>query len=342
MAVVRRPDPAPTSRVAEPPVDLQADNSRHERVAVREQLVAHRSRRRVRANRHLGALPAAARRALLVRLRERRTRHADDAARRAGRHCARGAHQARERRSQARLRDVSHQRGQLHHHARSRERGAHDRAVPPARRARLDRAQGHQAGVRPRAADVPARPLRARHVPALRHARSVRRLVRELRPDVFAARPQGRRVDALRHEARGARVRAPVPRARPVPRRAARVGAEARRRRARAQARRVVRRGPQGLGHLARPALLRLPHSGRARQVLLRVVRRADRLHGELPEPVPAREARLRRVLGRRQPARSSITSSARTFRISTRCSGRRCCRARAIGSRAACSCTAI
>ena len=99
--------------------------------------------------------------------------------------------------------------------------------------------------------------------------------------------------------------------------------------------------GAQGLGHLARRAVLRLPHSRRARQVLLRVVRRADRLHGELPEPVPARRHRLRRVLGRRRARTSSITSSARTSPTSTRCSGRRCSRAPATASRAACSCTA-
>ena len=40
---------------------------------------------------------------------------------------------------------------------------------------------------------------------------------------------------------------------------------------------------------------------GEQRQVLLRLVRRADRLHGELPEPVPPRRHRLRRVLGRRR-----------------------------------------
>ena len=51
----------------------------------------------------------------------------------------------------------------------------------------------HQASLRRRATDVPARPLRARHLPALQHGRPVRRLLRELRLDVLAARPQRRR-----------------------------------------------------------------------------------------------------------------------------------------------------
>ena len=58
--------------------------------------------------------------------------------------------------------------------------------------------------------------------------------------------------------------------------------------RGREQARRMVRRGPSRLGHLARRALLRLRDPGRARQVLLRLARRADRLHGELRELLQA------------------------------------------------------
>ena len=49
---------------------------------------------------------------------------------------------------------------------------------------------------------------------------------------------------------------------------------------------RMVRPGPERLGHLARRALLRLRDPGRARQVLLRLAGRADRLPRQLPEPV--------------------------------------------------------
>ncbi len=61
--------------------------------------------------------------------------------------------------------------------------------------------------------------------------------------DLFAARSQGRRLDAVGHEAVGARVRAFVLEAQQLRKRAQRVGAEARRRRARTQARRVVQGG---------------------------------------------------------------------------------------------------
>ena len=124
--------------------------------------------------------------------------------------------------------------------------------------------------------------------------------------------------------------------------RAARVGAGARRRRARAQARRVVQGGPQGLGHLARRALLRLPHSRRARQVLLRLVRRADRLHGELPESLPPRRHRLRRVLGRRQPARALSLHRQGHPVLPRAVLARDAVGRAATASRAACSCTAM
>ncbi len=129
----------------------------------------------------------------------------------------------------------------------------------------LHRAQGRQAGLRRGTADVPAGPLRARHVPELRHAGPIRRLVRELRRDLFAARPQGRGLHAVGHEALGTRVRAPIPDAQQLREGARRVGAEARRRRSRAQARRMVQGGAEGLGHLARPALLRFRDPGRER-----------------------------------------------------------------------------
>ena len=85
---------------------------------------------------------------------------------------------------------------------------------------------------------------------------------------------------------------------------------------------------PDRLGHLARRALLRLRDSRRAGQVLLRLARRADRLHGQLQEPVRRKPGpRLRRRSARPGSRRPSCsTSSARTSSTSTRCSGRRCC----------------
>ena len=77
------------------------------------------------------------------------------------------------------------------------------------------------------------------------------------------------------------------------------------------QARRVVRRRPARLGHLARRALLRLRDPRRAGQVLLRLAGRADRLHGELQDyaaKAAARRARLRRLHWRtRGPAGTEL-----------------------------------
>ena len=92
-------------------------------------------------------------------------------------------------------------------------------------------------------------------------------------------------------------------------------------------ARRQHDRGRQGarrLGHLARRAVLRHPDPRRARQVLLRLARRADRLPRE-PQGAPrAAEASIS-PRSCKAPTSTSTTSSARTSSTSTRCSGRRC-----------------
>ncbi len=86
------------------------------------------------------------------------------------------------------------------------------------------------------------------------------------------------------------------------------------------------RRGGQArrLGHLARRAVLRHPDPGRARQVFLRLARRADRLPRE-PQGAPGAAGPRLRARSCRVPTSTSITSSARTSSTSTRCSGRRC-----------------
>ena len=55
---------------------------------------------------------------------------------------------------------------------------------------------------------VPAGPLRQGHLPALRHARPVRRQLRELRRHLLALRPDRPALGRLRHASRRARVRA--------------------------------------------------------------------------------------------------------------------------------------
>ena len=162
-----------------------------------------------------------------------------------------------------------------------------------------------RAGLRRAGEDVPARPLRARHLPEVRRARPVRRQLRGLRRDLHARRPRSTRLGRERHGPGAARVRAPVLQARRLRADAARVD---RRRPAAArrhgQARRVVRRGPARLGHLARRAVFRLRDPRRAGQVLLRLARRADRLPLEPAALLPPHRPRLRPLLEARQRRR--------------------------------------
>ena len=116
-----------------------------------------------------------------------------------------------------------------------------------------------------------------------------------------ADRPQESVLDALRRDARAQDVGALLlpalrPRVRRVPARSGRSsrGACSRKWRTRRWSGwATARRGRQGagrLGHLARRAVLRHPDPGRARQVLLRLARRADRLSRE-PQGASARSA---------------------------------------------------
>ena len=71
------------------------------------------------------------------------------------------------------------------------------------------------------------------------------------------------------------------------------------------EARGVVRRGAQGLGHLARSPVFRLRDPRRARQVLLCVVRRADRLSGKPACAMRPDRSRFRRLHAARKHRRA-------------------------------------
>ena len=107
---------------------------------------------------------------------------------------------------------------------------------------------------------------------------------------------------------------------------AARVGAEARRRSP--LARKLdewFKARPQGLGHLARCALLRLRIPGERDKFFYVWFDAPIGYMASFLQPLPAQRPRLRRVLERPAADTSSTISSARTSRISTRCSGPRC-----------------
>ncbi len=274
------------------------NHPRHQRAALRERRPAPRSHRRVRADGHLGALPADARPRLPVHLGQRRARHADHAQGAPGRHHARAADRADRRRAAARLRRVRHLVRQLPHHALGRESRAHLRDLPPAVGRRPHPARDDRAGVRRAGEDVPARSLRARHLPEVRRARPVRRQLRSLRRHLYAGRSARSGLGRERHRARAARVRAPVLQARRLRADAARMD----RLRAAAaggdlQARRMVRRRAARLGHFARRALLRIRDSRRERQVFLRLARRADRVPVEPAAVLPPHGPRFRPLL---------------------------------------------
>ena len=76
------------------------------------------------------------------------------------------------------------------------------RDLSPARRGRPHPARDDRAGLRRAGEDVPARPLRARHVPQVRRARPVRRQLRGLRRHLHARRPDECRLGGERHGTR--------------------------------------------------------------------------------------------------------------------------------------------
>ena len=160
----------------------------------------------IHPDRHLGALPAAARATVHLRLRQRRARHADH---------ARGAQEgiAPERSSRASAPSTSatspaSASASTTSRPRTRRRtGDCTAVIYGALAAAATSAASHRQAYDERSADVPAGPLRARHLPRLQVAGPVRRLLRGLRHHLFAARSDRRRVGASRHGADRARDR---------------------------------------------------------------------------------------------------------------------------------------
>ena len=250
---------------------------------------------------------------------------------------------ARRRRAAPRLRRVRHLVRQLPHHALGREPRGHVRDLSPARRGRPHPARDDRAGLRRAGEDVPARPLRARHVPELRRARPVRRQLRSLRRHLHARRPDERRLGRERHGARAARIRAPVLQAR----------------RLRADAARLDRRAaacsppsppsstsgstPACATGTSRATRRTSASRSRARPASISTSgsTRRSATSASLLQLLPPHRARTSTTTGSRTATPRSTTSSARTSCTSTRCSGRPCCTARATGRRRRCSRTA-
>ena len=146
---------------------------------------------------------------------------------------------------------------------------------------------------------LPARPLRQGDLPEVRHARPVRRRLREVRDHLRPAGAEGPALRALRHLAGGPRER---PRLRQPRRRSSRAhprlgGGGGAPRAGGPRAGEGLARRPAGLVHHPRRALLRLPgeRPRLPRQVHLRLARRAHRL------PLQRRALLRRRGAGRRR-----------------------------------------
>ena len=296
-------------------------------LAVCQRRAAPRAHRRVRPDRHLGALPAHARPRLPVHLGERRARHADHAQGAAGRHHARATDRARRCRATPRLRRVRHLVRQLPHHALGREPRSHLRDLSSTRGGRPHPARDDRAGVRRAGEDVPAGSLRAGHMPQVRRTRPVRRQLRSLRRHLHAGGPAECRVGRERHRAGAEGVGAPVLQARQLRADAARLDAAAnacsppsRQSSASGSARACATGTFRATSRTsasrfrARPASISTSGSTR-RSATCRACCSTAAAPGAISTSTGSRTARPR-----------CITSSARTSSTSTRCSGRPCC----------------
>ena len=273
---------------------------RYQRPPLRQRFHSPGTHAGVHPDGHVGALPEDAWQPGRLRLRRRRPRFGDHAPRRARGHHLRATDRRRARRAHGRLRRLPGGLRQLPLDPLGREPRAVQRDLPETARRRAHRHPPGDPVLRPGKADVPRRPLHQGHLPEVRHRRPVRRQLRGLRRDLRPDRTEGPEIGDLRRhpgaqgiaalllQAAGLRGHA---QAMDPQRRPSGVGGQ--------QARRMAGQRPPAVGHLARRAVLRLRDSRRSRQVLLRLAGRANRLHGQLQEPLHAApRAGLRRVLG--------------------------------------------
>ena len=288
----------------------------------------HRASGRVHPDRHLGAVPEAARQPLHLHVRRRHARHGDHDPRPAGRP-QRGSVDRRDAGGpRARLRRLRHRVRQLRQHAQRGEpravrRDSGSRSARPgwSKEQDVEQLYDPQAGtfladrfVRGTCPKCKSPDQSGDNCSKCGHHYSPTELI-DPRSTLSGATPEVRIVAA------------PVHRAREAARLSGRVDAIGR---ALAAGDRQLPEGPLSrraaarLGHLAAGAVLRLRDSRQPRQLLVRLVRRADRLHGLARSSGAIARARSSTTGGDRPTARST-TSSARTSRTSTRCSGPAC-----------------
>ena len=250
-------------------------------------------------------LPAPARQRLPLRLRRGLPRHADHDPRAAGGHHARGADRARRPPSTSATTPASTS-ASTTSTPRTREENRrysdelYERCVKRGSIARRTRPPGLRRAGR----HVPAGPLRARHLPALRHAGPVRRLLRELRRHLLAGRPEGCRLHGHRHARRCCATPSTCSSGSASSSRTCATGwpAHGLQPAVRAKLDEWFEAGLQDWDISRDAPYFGFEIPGRARQVFLRLVRCADRLHRQLRGAGREARPRFRRVLeGRRQ-----------------------------------------
>ena len=156
-----------------------------------------------------------------------------------------------------------------------------DLAVDP--QGRAGQGARRRAALRSAGRHVPGRSVRPRHLSQVQIARSARRQLQQVRPPLQPDRADRSAEHAQRRDAGVAQVAALVHRTRTAARLSG--GVDAIGRTLAARDRQLLegpfpRRAAARLGHLAARAVLRLRDSRQPRQLLVRLVRRPDRLHG--------------------------------------------------------------
>ena len=286
-----------------------------------------------------------------LRLRRRRARRADHDRGRKGRQDAAGLRRRDRGRAQEVPRRLPDRLRQLALDRRTREPRTRAGHLPGPPQAGPDRRAHHRAVLRPGQGHVPARPLHQGHLPEMRHARPVRRQLRELRCGLRAHRSEEPVLDAERRDAGAQEQRALLLPAlvATLHRFPQRVDHHARPPAARgAEQDQGVVRGrraechgrPERLGHQPRRALLRHRDPRCAGQVLLRLARCAGRLPRVAEESPDEARRGLRCVHGRPR-SRADPLHRERHRHLPHACSGRRCCTSAAARCRTTSTCTA-
>ena len=285
-------------------------------------------------------------------VRRRHPRHADHAARREGRHHAGAADRAR----LARAHGATSTASMSSSTTTTRPTRAETREIAEDIYRKLDQAQAdrqalHRAVLRPGQGNVPAGPLHQGRVPEVRREGPVRRPLRSVRRDLHAHRPEEPVLRGVRRHTGCASLRPLLLQAsatlRGISARmdALRHAATRSRQQDAGMAREGETNSPTGTSRATRPTSASRSPMRRASISMSGWTRRSATwaASSNLCKQTARKALDFDALIleGRFRKDRAVSTSSARTFSISTRCSGRRCCSTPVSARRPNCSRTA-